>query len=548
VILYLNDEETEFLEQHRLESIIKKYSNFVSFPIYVSEEGVEEEEPETQEVDLSEDESEAETSEEKGEGEEEEAEEEEERKPVNQTEPIWKRNPSDVTEEEYKSFYKYISKRYDDYSEVIHYNVDGRVQFRSITYIPETKTKDILQPEIDYGPALYSKNVLIMNHCKELVPQWMRFTKGVVDSQDIPLNVSRDTIQNNRIIMKMESLITKKFIRELKNISKSDKEKYEKFWKEYGFFIKEGIIADRGRRDRLLKLLRFKTSKTENDELIGLEDYLKRMKEDQDEIFYLVGENINTLRMSPHLGYYKQNDLEVILFDEPVDNFLMMNVPFYTKKIEEDGEEKDKNYNFKPIDETEAKKKDEEGEDSEDEEEDEKKEEEMPEDVKAFLNKVKDILGEKIIDAQISDKLYGNTCRLANPAGGMTSTMQRAMRYWTLGTGQDQFRIPQKILEFNPKHPTVKSLIETVSNNPESRKIKPVIMQLFENCLLAEGDLPDPSLMVPRMNQLIEMLMTGNDDVENPLEKEREQEKEKTIEEEDSEEEAEESKESNNGD
>lgn len=527
VILYLSDDETEYLNQQRLESIVKKYSNFVSYPIYVTEIGVEEDDAEAeddvQEVDISEEDEESseDTAEEEKEGEKDK--DEEEREPVNQIQPIWKRNPSDVEEEDYKNFYNYLTRRYEDYREVIHYNVDGRVQFRSIFYIPESKSQDILQPETEYGPALYSKNVLIMDHCKELVPQWMRFVKGVVDSQDIPLNVSRDTIQSNRIIMKMESLLTKKFIRELKKMSRKDQDKYREFWKEFGFFVKEGIVTDRGRQTKLLKLLRFKTSKTKGDELIGLDDYVERMKDGQEEIYYLVGDNIDVLRVSPHLGYYQKNDLEVILFDEPVDNFLMMNVPGYEITVEKEVpeefkdkgelEKEEKMLPFKPIDVTEAKAK-EEGEEGGEETEDE----DMPEATKIFLDKVKSVLGERIMDAQMTDKLYGNACRLANPEGGMTSSMQRAMRFWTMGAGDQSFQIPKKILEFNEDHPIVKTLIEIVEQNPDSGKIAPIVNQLFENCLLAEGDLPDPSKMVPRINQIIEILLTGKDTAENPLE------------------------------
>jgi molecular chaperone HtpG len=495
VILYLNEEEEEYLNEFRLQRIIKKYSNFVPFPIYIYEleEGTI---PETGKIKV--EEKEEEEAEEEGEG-------VEEKEPVNQVEPIWKKKKDEITEEEYKEFYHYISNRYDDYLHVLNYQVSGRVRFRSILYIPESPSQDILQPETDYGLALYSKNVMIMQNCKELIPQWMRFVKGVLESEDIPLNISRETIQSNRLMMKMSGLIVKKLIRELKDLAEKDKEKYMTFWNEFNHFIKEGIISDVARKDKLKDLIRVKTSKTEDDELISLQEYLDRMKEDQEKIFYLVGEDLETMKMSPHLGYYMENDIEVILFDQPVDNFLMMNMNDY--KIEKgEGDEKEMEYiQFSPIDV--AEKEEKEGEEEEEEKEEEKK---VPKEVKSFLDYVESILEDKIVEAKTSDKLYGSPCRLANPAGGPTSSQQRAMRYWTQSFSGEKFNIPKKILEFNPNHPIIQNLIQVYKEDKDNKMVKPIVIQLFENCLLSEGDLPNPSAMVPRINQLIEMLVLKN--------------------------------------
>lgn len=495
VILYLNEEDEEYLNEFRIENIIKKYSNFVPFPIYVQE--MEEGQiPETGKIKVVETEDE--------EKEEESEVKEKEKEPVNQIEPIWKKKKDDITEDEYKEFYHYISNRYDDYLHVINYQVGGRVRFRSILYIPESPSQDILQPETDYGLALYSKNVMIMENCKELIPQWMRFVKGVLESEDIPLNISRETIQSNRLMMKMSGLIVKKLIRELKDLADDDEKKYRKFWNEFSHFIKEGIISDVARKDKLKDLIRVKTSKTDEDKLISIKDYVNGMKEDQEKIFYLVGEDLETMKMSPHLGYYNENDLEVILFDKPIDNFLMMNMNDY--KIETgEGEEKEMEYiQFSPIDVAEK----EEKEGKEEEKDEEEKKEKIPEEIKSFLEYVESILEEKIIEAKTSDKLYGSPCRLANPAGGPSSSQQRAMRYWSESFSGEKFNIPKKILEFNPNHPIVEKLIQVHNKEPKNNMVKTIVIQLFENCLLSEGDLPNPSSMVPRINQLIEMLIS----------------------------------------
>ncbi|MFO8018053.1 MAG: molecular chaperone HtpG [Promethearchaeia archaeon] len=507
VILYLNEEETEYLNDFRIERIIKKYSNFVPFPIYVYEleEGETPERGKIKKEEEPEGEKEEDKEEEKGEG-------EEEKEPVNKTRPLWKKKKDDVTEEEYEDFYHFISKKYDDYLHVINYQVSGRIRFRSILYIPGSASEDMLQPETRYGLSLYSKNVMIMEKCEELIPKWMRFVKGVLESDDIPLNISRETIQANRLIMKMSNLVVKKFIRELNRLAEEETDKYMEIWDKFGHFIKEGIITDTARKDKLKDLLRVKTSKTEEGELIGLREYVERMKEDQEEIFYLIGEDLDTLKMSPHLGYYEKNDLEVILFDESVDNFLMMNMNDYKLEVGE-GEEKETEYlQFSPIDVAETEEEGEEEEGKEQEEEEKRKE--LPDKVSDFLDYVEDILEDKIVKAGTSKRLYGNPCRLANPAGGPTSSQQRAMRYWTQAQTGQKFSIPRKILEFNPKHPMVKKLIDLYARDEDNKIIKPVVIQLFENCLLSEGDLPNPSSMVPRINELIEFLVTGKNETD----------------------------------
>ena len=534
VIIYLRDDESDYLHLQRIESIIKKYSNFVSHPIYVA--GIEDDTNKT-EVDMDEDddkvidgeiveESSEESKDVSKKGTEKESVKEtenepekvpEERKPVNEIEPLWKRSASDISDEDYKNFYNYISHRYDNYSQVIRYNVDGRVQFRSILFIPESSSKDMFQSDTEFGLALYSKNVMIMENCKDLIPTHFRFVKGIVDSEDIALNVSRDTIQSNRVIKKIKELVTKRILKELNDLKDNETEKYLTFWKAFGVFIKEGIVSSYDQREKLIDLLEFKTSNTKKDEFINLKQYTERMPEDQNDIYYLVGENMNTLKISPHLGYYKNKGIEVIFMDEPIDNFLMMNIHEYKETMGEGEDAEEKTYLFKPIDVTEEKEEDtsKEGEDK-DKADSEKDKKDIPEDTQKFLDKVMEILGEKIMDATVSDKLYGNACRLANKANGMSSSMQRAMRYYTqTSQGGKSFEIPKKIFEFDSEHPITKGLIKLNKATPDNGKINAVVEQLFENCLLSEGDLPDPSLMVPRINQLVEMLITGNDNVKN---------------------------------
>jgi molecular chaperone HtpG len=515
IVLYLKEEDLEFLNQHTIETVIKKYSNFVPYPIFVEE--IKKEEPGKKILDAEEIEDD-----DSKDGKKDDVvdvkEEPKEPEPVNEIQPLWKKNTKDITDDDYKKFYHFIAKRYDDYSHVVNYKVDGIVQFNSIMFLPEARSKDLMKPDTEYGLALYSKNVLIMQKCKEIMPQWMRFVQGVVDSEDIPLNISRETIQTNKFILKIEKLIVKKIMSELENLAENEPDKFKTIWKEFGDFIKEGIVTDHPRQEPLMKFLRFNTIELKSNEIIGLDEYIKNMKEDQTDIFYLIGDNPDTIKLSPHLGYYNEKGIDVILFTDPIDNFLMMNIRDYKQTIGEGDDAEVKSYLFKPIDVTDAKPEapkdvDKKDEDKKEEEKDE--DENLPEPTKKFLAYVKDLLGADIIDAKVSDRLYGNACRLANMSGGMTSSMQRAMRYWSQNNIGKGFDIPKKIMEFNPEHPIVDSLIKLYEKDPKDGKIKPVIKQMFENCLLSEGDLPNPSLMVPRINQLLEILLTGNSDVKN---------------------------------
>ncbi len=534
VIIYLKADETEFLNKWQIETIIKKYSNFIPFPVYVTEiKSPEEIEKEKKEAEEREKKKAAEKTEKKeGAGEKKEEEKVPEtpppRKPVNETQPLWKRPAAEIKEEDYKNFYHFISNRYDNYAHVTNYKIDGQVQFSSIYFVPESKAREFMQPEQDYGLTLYSRNVMIMQRCKDVVPQWMRFVSGVVESEDIPLNVSRETIQSNRLILKIKDLISKRLITELKTLAEKEPKKYLAIWKEFGFFFKEGLVTDAAHREDLMKLLRFQTSKTKGDELRGLDEYIQAAVKDhpdQKEIYYLVGENLQTLRISPHMGHYDKNNIEVIWFSDPVDNFLMMNLHEYKTKVGEGEAAKDTTFTFTSIDVTaeSAKEKEKKKGKKKDEKEEEKKPEKtVPADTQKFLDLVKSFLGNKIMDATVSDRLYDSACRLAMPAGGMSSSMERAMRFWTSNTSGKQFEIPRKIFEFNPEHPTIKALIQLYAQDPLNGKIKPVVQQLFENCLLAEGDLPEPAKMVPRLNQIMEMLITGKTDVKIPVNAEEE--------------------------
>ncbi|MFX0151273.1 MAG: molecular chaperone HtpG [Candidatus Hodarchaeota archaeon] len=440
VILQLKDDAKEFANKFKLESIIKKYSDFVGFPIRIGD---------SDEI-------------------------------INRQTPIWHQTAEEVKDEEYNEFYRQVSLDWTEPFHRIQMSIDAPIQFRALLFLPKQRNRMMMTPLYqDYGLRLYSKKILVQEKAKDLLPEFLRFVFGVVDSEDLPLNVSREVIQVDLTIRRISKVITGKIIDELEKIVDEDKEKYLEWWDQFGVFIKEGITQDEKRRERLLEILQIKTSKSEN-ELITLNDYVERMPEEQEEILYLLGENLQTLKHSPHLEPYKKLDQEVILFDEPIDSFVMMNVTQFKDK------------SFKAIDQAEP----EPSESKEDEEEDLKdKEEEKEKD--PFLTKIADILGDRIVDIRYTDLLTDSPCRLVNPSG--TGAFTRVLKY------MDEKYLPQKkIMEINEDHPLIKQLKNHFNDDSDFPLLSMCAFQLLENQELAEGILQDPTDMVNRVIEFMQ--------------------------------------------
>ncbi|MFX0062179.1 MAG: molecular chaperone HtpG [Candidatus Hermodarchaeota archaeon] len=443
VIIYLKEDAKEFANEFRLEQIVKRYSDYISFPIRLKD------------------------------------------KVLNQQTALWRKNPKDVTEEEYEKFYQHVSQMFDKPLHQIHYNIDAPIQFRSLLFIPEKRKRTLFMPELEWGPTLYSRNVLIQEKSKDLLPEYFRFVVGVVDSEDVPLNISRELVQVTRTLTRIRKRLEGKVIRELKALAENDTEKYAQFWKEFGIFIKEGVSSDYSRRPQLMKLLRFKSDKVDEDSLTSLDDYINRMKKDQKEIYYLLGEDIGVLRQSPHLEYYQEQDLEVLLLDDPADTFLMMNIQDYEDK------------KFVGIDR--AADEDKDLEEDEEESEEEKKEEiPIKDEFKPLFEKFKEVLKDRVMDVKPSDRLRGSPCRLVSPAG-MGSAYERAFKYMN----QD-FQFSKKILEINQDHEIVKNLAQLFQKDANHELGMDVIEQLFESALLTEGYHLKPASMVPRIQRIMD--------------------------------------------
>ncbi|MBN1582521.1 MAG: molecular chaperone HtpG [Anaerolineae bacterium] len=439
VILKLKDDADEFLEAYRLERIVKRYSDFVPFPIYMGENV------------------------------------------ANQKTALWRQRPQEITDEQYEEFYRHIT--YDFGKPMLHTHlvVDTPIQIFSILYVPSRKDYGVLTSRSDHGLRLYSKKVLIQEHNKDLLPNYLRFVEGVVDSDDFPLNVSREVVQTNRVLNTVKRNLVRKITGALEDMGKEAPEEYAKFWKEFGILLKEGISTEPGDRDHLVDLLRFHSSKTEGDGLVSLREYVERMGEGQNEIYYAFGDDLGAIASSPHLDPFKARDIEVLFLTEPIDSFMIMGLQEYDDKklrnvddasLELPGEEK---------------------------EEQEQKERPLDEEFVTLLERFRNVLGDKVTDVREAKHLVDSPCRLVNPTNEPSSEMHRVYRLLN-----EEFEVPKKIMEVNPRSKLIAGLVGLVQGKPKADVIDQCIEQLYEDALLVEGIHPHPAGMIPRIQALME--------------------------------------------
>ena len=448
VIVYLKEEDSsDYLSEYKIKNIITKYSDYVPFPIYI--QGKDE--------------------------------------VANKQESLWRKDAESITDEEYEKFYQHVSGAYVKPSFRLHYSFVAPIQFKTILFFPEKKNRNLFMPEPEWGLKLYSHNVLIQEKSKDLVPIYFRFIKGVVDSEDVPLNVSRETVQMNKVLERIKKSLTNKIINEISKMATKEPDQYKKFWEEFGVFIKEGVASDYTNKDKVAKLLRFKSSKLADDEYTSLDSYISRMTDGQESIYYLIGDNLDVVKRSPHLEFYKDKEFEVLYLTEAIDGFVMMNMRDFEGK------------KFESIDQA-----------SPDEEKkaDDKKEEKKDEDKDEFdrlLDHFKSVLGAKVEGVQFTDRLKESPIRLVNPKTGLGSEMQRVYKVM-----DENFEIPKKIVEINKDHEIIKGLSRMHKADDKSEMVDLVINQLFENSLLQEGFLKSPGSMVGRINQIIEAAVKKN--------------------------------------
>jgi molecular chaperone HtpG len=434
--LFIKDDEKEFLEKTRLKNIITQHSNFVPFPIFLESEKIE------------------------------------------NVEAIWTQPKSSLKEEDYNEFFKFFQNSDDDPETYLHLSSDAPVQFNSIMYIPKTNVEIYGWIKTDPGIDLYSKKVLIQKGCKELLPEYFRFIKGVVDSEDIPLNISRETIQSNVRINKISKFILKKVYDQLKDIKAKDRDKYLSIWKNFQRNFKEGVPNEFEHREDLASLLLFYSSKTEKDKYTDLDEYIERIPKDQYEIYYAVGNDYDSIERNPALEAFKKKDLEVLYFVDPMDAWAVDHMHQYKGKM------------IKPVEVADIKL-----------DEEEKEKEEDKKDVKDADNLatyLKTVYGDKIAEVRISKRLVDSPCILVSGKDGPSPQLERIMR---LQNQKADFS--QKIVEINPKNSLIKEMMRIHKADPASEELKTLALQLFDNLILREGVYEDIERILPRIHDIM---------------------------------------------
>jgi molecular chaperone HtpG len=438
----LKEDASEFTATWRLEQIIHRHSNYVSFPIYVGD------------------------------------------KVVNQQSAPWRKPTREMQESDYDDFYRQLT--FDTESPLLHVHLitDAPVDIRSILYVPRKLDRGPLATRADYGLRLYSRKILIQEHDKDLLPEYLRFVEGVVDSEDVPLNVSRETVQSNRAMQQIQKALVDRLLKALTQLAQDKPADYAAFWHEYGPFMKQGVVTAASNRDDLLPLLRFQSTKSAG-ELISLADYVARMPAEQTAVYYILGGDLTAVGQSPHLDPFRARDLEVLYLLDPFDGLMMQSVHEYEGKplqnVDDPSLELPKTAQ------------------SETEEGEEKAPEANATDVTQLAARVKSVLGDRVGEVRESHLLTGSSSRLVSQDAGYDRDLERVRRLL-----EQDFKAQPKILELNPRHPLIRNLARLVADNPSAPVIDLAIEQLYDNLLLLEGLHPNPANMAPRLQRLLE--------------------------------------------
>ena len=448
ITLYLNEEGKEFASRWKIESLIKKYSDHIDFPIFLT----------YSEVDYDDE------GKEKG--------REIKTDQVNDAKAFWTRSKSELKDKEYKEFYKSFSNDMEDPFDWVHFRAEGNLEFTILFFMPKKASPDIFRADYQSGVKLYVNRVFITDDDKELLPPWLRFVKGVIDSSDLPLNVSREILQQNRIMAKIRSNSVKKILDRLKTIA-GDKDRYFEFYEQYGRLIKEGVYQDFEHKEALTDLLRFKSTKEEG--LVSLREYVDRMREDQKSIYYITGQNQISLRNSPLLEMYEKKDIEVLILDDEIDEIIITGVPKYDDK------------ELKSVNRSGA---------SDDFSDDKDKEKEEEKSLKPVLKKMKKLLGDKVKDVKVSSRLNDSPSCIVADENDPTAQMQEMMR----SMGQMDMPEIKPILEINPNH----DIVSKLKDKTRQKSFDNIAYLLYEQALIQEGvKLEDPSGFVNRLNNVI---------------------------------------------
>jgi len=445
LIIELNDNAKDYAKDDTIKRIIKQYSSFVPFPIKVAGET------------------------------------------VNTVQALWTKNTNEIKEEEYSDFYKYVGNAYDEPLYRLHFSADAPLAIHSLLFVPKENFEKLGFGRMEPGVNLYCQKVLIEQHSDKILPEWLRFLRGVIDSEDLPLNISRQALQDNSLVAKINKVVTKRFLKHLEEQAKNSPETYLEFWKTFSFFLKEGATTDFTHREALAKLLRFESSASEAGSLISLAEYVGRMKEGQEEIYYINGPNRAAIESGPYLEAFKKREIEILYTTEPIDDFVFSHLGEFDGKKLVSADRADLKLPG-------------EAEDKQEEDKDQ-----LDKTLAGSLTKwMKEVLAERVKEVGESKRLVGSPAIIVNPDSYMTASMERIMRAQNPDGPKD---FGAKNLEINTGHPLIKGLVELRVKDETLARL--IAEQIYDNAMIQAGLIVDPRAMVERNYQILAKAVQG---------------------------------------
>ena len=449
IVVHLKKEEKDYLEESRIRHIVKTYSDHISIPIMLAAK-----EGENQ---------------------------------LNAGSALWTRQKKDITEEQYKEFYHHVGHVFDDPWLTLHNRAEGKIEYTNLLFVPSAKPFDLMNPDRKHRVKLYVKRIFITDDCEGLMPSYLRFVRGIVDSEDLPLKVSREMLQHTVVVTRIHNALVRRVFGELKKKAEKAPDEYTLFWENFGAVLKEGLYEDHDNREKIMELARFHT--TDNDGLTGLADYIERMKKGQEQIYYITGDNLDMLKSSPQLEGFRARGVEVLLMTDPIDEFWLSSVPNFADKPF-------MSVTAAAVDLSKVKKT-KKGKDEEDKAEDTADEAEIAKLVLAF----KETLGESVKDVRASDRLTDSAVCLVAGEGDMDLHLERMLKL------QGHMDIPtlSRVLELNPAHPLIKKLTEIVGKPAKKQAVDDMAFLLLDQARIVEGEpVTDPATFSQRLNSVLE--------------------------------------------